>query len=241
MKTKSTGVLLFTTICTLGRADVESDLKAEQEFMWEHGGYEAEEIWYEFGCDEIYEEPRQPLNESDWMVLRGVYRGIVGPIDSTIGISYVNPFIKKVKVVHIDGKGRGVIAQEPILKGEHVWTGKLYSASFDDEDDFQKFLASIRVDIACDVLHWMYVEKSEDEYYISVDLDDGSFVNNAGPSFGVEPNIADLLDDKSTNLMVAIKDIAVGEELLCDYSDFDQIEGWDYFGLSETHFELGEL
>eukprot|EP00592_Proboscia_alata_P027299 CAMPEP_0194443014 /NCGR_PEP_ID=MMETSP0176-20130528/126461_1 /TAXON_ID=216777 /ORGANISM="Proboscia alata, Strain PI-D3" /LENGTH=232 /DNA_ID=CAMNT_0039269197 /DNA_START=95 /DNA_END=790 /DNA_ORIENTATION=+ len=232
MKTKSTSVLLFTTICTLCRADVESDLKAEQEEIWEHGGYTVDEIWDEFDCDEIYEEPRQPLNEFDWIALRGVYRGIVGPIHSTIGISHVNPFSKKVKVVHIDGKGRGVIAQEPILKGEHVWTGKLYTATFDDEDDFQKFLASIRVDIACDVIHWMYIENFEDEYYISVDLDDGSFINNAGPSWGVEPNIVDSpadnssIRDNSSNLMFAIKDIAVGEELLCDYSDFDQKEGW---------------
>lgn len=233
MRTKYTSGLLFITIGTLCRADIRSDLKVEQEKIWEDGGYTVLEIWDEFDCDKIYEDPRQPLNESDWMFLRGVYRGIVGPMDSTIEMSHKNPFSKKVKVAHINGKGRGVIVQEPILKGEHVWTGNLYSAEFYDGDHFQKFVASIRVDIACDVIHWMYIEKDKGEYIIYVDLDDGSFINNAGPSWGLEPNIA-YTSENGEFPMIAIKDIAVGEELLCDYDKFDQQEGWD-------HFELGEL
>ena len=63
-------------------------------------------------------------------------------------------------------------------------------------------------DLQCDILLWSYVEKGEG--YVSLALDDGSFVNH-----GETSDVINLDKDCS-----AIRDIEIGEELLENYTEF---------------------
>mmetsp|Transcript_21057 Transcript_21057/g.21369 ORF Transcript_21057/g.21369 Transcript_21057/m.21369 type:complete len:232 (-) Transcript_21057:145-840(-) len=204
----------------------------KHEFIWDDD-WDIDEIWDDLNCEDIFMESRPLHNESAWMFLRGAYLGAVGPKLSTIKISHGNSFTKNVMIDYVKDKGRGVIAQEHILEGEHVWSARDHTASFGDGFLFRKFLAAISIDVICDVIQWSYIETINGTFVLSVDLDDGSFMNSGGPSWGSEEtNIGyDLARDSSRMGLFALKDIAVGEELLCDYDHFDKDEAWDHFGL----------
>ena len=84
---------------------------------------------------------------------------------------------------------------------------------------------------------WLYVQEmggwSEKDFLISVDLDDGSYCNAAygGPS---NTRVAEDTgcDSKECRFhFFATEDIAVGEEIVCNYSSFSDGSGWARFSI----------
>jgi len=209
-----------------------------------HGDTEA--FWDELDCDDVFAEQRPIHNQSTWMLLRGAYIASVGPQYSTIDDFHLhkNGFQVKTKVVQIPAKGRGVVALEDIPQGTLVWRST-QTARFPSVVEYRRFLLSLPDDLACDVMIWAYVEKydfeeGEDEDdddeeeeeeeeeesvarrpVISVDLDEGSFMNTINtPS---DKNIDN--HNYRTNRLVKAE-----EELVLDYGDFEDESNWDVVG-----------
>jgi len=136
-----------------------------------------------FQCDVVFATTRPLHNESTWMLLRGAYQGVAGPMKSTIGrsvdsgivsnsdnknyrtsMSYESGFRIPYYTGQVpNGVGRGVFAALPIDKGTHIWTASTNSARFHSGQDFRQFLISIPTDLACDVLIWSYVQYVYDD------------------------------------------------------------------------------
>jgi hypothetical protein len=125
-------------------------------------------------------------------------------------------------VVKDDGyRGRSVYADEYIKKGTKIWNA-LHLVYFKTPKQLKSFLFSLSTrlitdnnvnvnlvhDLQCDILLWSYVEKGEG--YVSLALDDGSFVNHG-------ETIDDINLDKDC---YALRDIQIGEELLENYTEF---------------------
>mmetsp|Transcript_18066 Transcript_18066/g.26497 ORF Transcript_18066/g.26497 Transcript_18066/m.26497 type:complete len:249 (-) Transcript_18066:131-877(-) len=197
------------------------------------------EMWELFGCDEIFASARPVHNQSTWMLMRGVYHGVVGPNASSISpLSYESGFPPPIEAKQAGPKGRGVFAAGTVKKGDMVWTAKRNRAKWGDGPSYRKFLISIPTDLACDVLQWAYVQSFSDEendyesdLLICADLDEGSFMNSA--SYDEEPNVGctPSPEEKCKDNMYALRDIEVGEELLCNYGDFAVPHGWQSFDL----------
>lgn len=207
----------------------------------------VDELWFFFGCDEIFEEPRPIHSLYDWMGMRDAYQAAVGLKRSSLVVSSGHGFNVDVEASQADDKGRGVFAVSPIKKGELVWSTKM-TARFDKGSDYRHFLASIRDDLACDVLQWAYVQSLEFEAsettkaFVSVDLDEGSFINSynlsdddeeddVGSNIGCDPEAAKSHAGGCKQNYFALRDIEADEELLLDYGDFAISEGWQWFGL----------
>eukprot|EP00568_Trieres_chinensis_P012881 CAMPEP_0183296544 /NCGR_PEP_ID=MMETSP0160_2-20130417/4046_1 /TAXON_ID=2839 ORGANISM="Odontella Sinensis, Strain Grunow 1884" /NCGR_SAMPLE_ID=MMETSP0160_2 /ASSEMBLY_ACC=CAM_ASM_000250 /LENGTH=230 /DNA_ID=CAMNT_0025458163 /DNA_START=71 /DNA_END=763 /DNA_ORIENTATION=+ len=158
--------------------------------------------------------PRPIWDQSTWVLLRETYRDIVGLELSSIPNHHDSGFFIPYEVHLTDGKGRGVFATEKITKGQKVWTER-HTAQFheDQEEEFRSFLAAIPYELACDILQWAYVQKKDGSYAASVDLDDCSYLNHARDG----NNVVETWD-----ATVAGRDIEVGEELLTDYTSFDE-------------------
>jgi hypothetical protein len=134
-------------------------------------------------------------------------------------------------IVKDDGyRGRSVYANQFIQQGTKIWNS-IHLVSFQTPKQFKSFLfhldsrsskSNVRGglnkknvlnvlnvhDLQCDILLWSYVEKGEG--YVSLALDDGSFVNH-----GETSEVINLDKDCS-----AIRDIEIGEELLENYTEF---------------------
>ena len=136
-------------------------------------------------------------------------------------------------IVKDDGyRGRSVYANQFIQQGTKIWNS-IHLVSFQTPKQFNSFLFNLDStsksrsnvrrglnqknnvhdninvhDLQCDILLWSYVEKGEG--YVSLALDDGSFVNH-----GETSDVINLDKDCS-----AIRDIEIGEELLENYTEF---------------------
>lgn len=111
---------------------------------------------------------------------------------------------RKVRVVAVPGKGRGVVATEPIAKGELIEICPVIDLS----DKEKKW-----VDTESDVLSGHALYKPEDGGQVLM-LGYGSLYNHSR-----QPN-AELDYDPAGVKFVALVDIAVDEEIVYDY-DFD--------------------
>jgi hypothetical protein len=114
-------------------------------------GYTNDDLWtYYLDCDSL-EGDRPVHNESIWMLLRGVYQGIVGPARSSIlqPLSTNNGFAVDFLVKQSEGKGRGVFAAQDIAKGQLVYSAAPQMAKFHHGFHYRKFLQAIPRDLAC--------------------------------------------------------------------------------------------
>jgi hypothetical protein len=155
-------------------------------------------------------------------------------------------FVRNVTVRHSPGRGRGVFALEPISAGKIVWKARETTARFYSGDDFRRFLAAVPEEFMCDVLDFAYVQDIGQARYtpsatpvdrasvhetrvlaISVDLEDGAFVN---ANWYEDENVR-FVKDSGHGHFVATRDIEPGEEILCAYEEFAYYDGWDIFGL----------
>ena len=103
-------------------------------------------------------------------------------------------------------EGLGVFAAEPIAKGELVWR---FDRRFDQlisKADLAAAPAHVR-----EFLERYTYEFHDDSDFVVLDADEGRYMNHADA-----PNV-DLTDPE---IGVAVRDIAAGEELTCDYACF---------------------
>ena len=188
-----------------------------------------DELYDLFDCGSFYNTERPINSDEEWSHAIDQYRAVVGE-DTSIE-SCGNGFNVSYEVQQFDGKGRGVVALEDIKMGQIVYQMK-NTAVFGDGESYRQFLFRLDKGFACDVfVHWAYVYEEEDgEVYIGVDLDPGSYMNDADHPLEVkERNV-----DCSTGMGHATRDISAGEELICSYSDFHEDYGWEEFGLGDT-------
>ena len=106
-----------------------------------------------------------------------------------------------------------------------------------DAPAYQKFLQYVPLDLACDIIHWEYVQDtgrlSEEDIRISVDLDGVYYCNGAywGPSnMWVAAETG--RDAKDCRLhFFASGDVTVGEEIIHNYGACAIRSGLAEFGL----------
>ena len=218
----------------------------------------TDDFWQFLKCDAIFATTRPLHNESTWMLLRGAYQGIVGPLQSSIvlsesnGVSYESGFQVPYYTGFVPGGvGRGVFAGQPIPQNTWVWTASKNSARFHSGADFRQFLLSIPTHLACDVLIWsycQYIDDDQTELAIQCDLEDGSFVNTGDDTYGEDHDMYDgelgranigcreehydLHEGSYMQNLYALRDIEAGEQILVDYQEFSVAEGWEEFGLA---------
>lgn len=232
----------------------------------ELGDYD--DFWEELDCDEVLADGKErPIHEQwTWMLLRGVYQGIVGPNYSTIDADRIleNGFQVPVTVQQIPGKGRGIVALEDIPEGTLVWKGR-HTARFPSPVEFRRFLATLPNDLACDVMIWAYVEDhddyedtttTEDHDYDETTITDDNHHASIPPLFflgtrsvitvdldeGALINTRDTTTEKNIDNLSYTSNrlIKAGEELIVDYSDFEKSGSWAAvgFGSEEEDDEL---
>ena len=227
--------------------DQEEDEK-EEELKWWHG-LKLHDFRLKFQCHKI--DRLAVHSASAWRTMRKAYVDVVGPEMSSIVMpvssSMRSGFSKgiSIKAKHVPQKGRGIITKKFIPKGTLVYSSTVQTAKFYRGNHFREFLASIRPQLACDVLQWAYVEdfspphkkdgnaqqQQRRQLAICVDLDEGSFCNDGGPSgnLGCNAELSQIADCKSNYF--ALRDIQAGEELECVYKQFVILSGWEHFGL----------
>jgi hypothetical protein len=116
---------------------------------------------------------------------------------------------KKIKIVDIQGKGRGVVATEDIIKGEIIETCPIIFISDREVEMIEK---------NPDVLKYYYLwQYSINKHCIMLGY--GSIYNHSkeNPNADVDYNTK---DPESYLVFEAIKDIKAGEEITMDY-EFD--------------------
>lgn len=212
------------------KEDDESDAKFYSKMMDETST--LSDMWRLLDCDKEHAGTLPIHNESTWSILRGSYIGSVGYENSSLRYDrlYGNGFVgtDAIEVKHHPLKGRAVYAKKSYKKGDEVYRDT-YSACFEEGPLYRKFLASIPPYLACDVFEWAYSGQS---YGACVDLDEGSFINHASNSDSKNRDWE--LGNERPNLLgghIASRDIQVGEELLTDYSEFAELDGWEELGL----------
>ncbi|GMH50808.1 hypothetical protein TrVE_jg139, partial [Triparma verrucosa] len=184
------------------------------------------------GCNEYKEAGNMPLHTSAvWKYLRDVYELIVGEA-STIDPDNDGSMsgTKDVEMKVSPGKGRGLFAKRDFLKGDEVFT-TIYGGFYDSQAyrDYLRYLSiSGNNDLACDVLQWAYVMKTQlpeqiEKTYlksglvVGFDINPGSIVNNDNKN----PNVGALNGNVARDVHIALRDIRKGEELLASYSAFE--------------------
>ena len=189
-----------------------------KDFDWKiHGS--TSDLWYNLGCEEIFQSPRPLHSQSDWVNARNIYKSIVedestlpndndgddNDNDNDAGNSH-SGFEVKVVAKQSPGKGRGIYAVEDIKEGDLIYSSK-QTARFSSGAHYREFLLALEPHFACDVLQWAFVTelganvddkvngnvngKEELQLKISVDLDEGCFCNNGWGPTGEEegPNL----------------------------------------------------
>eukprot|EP00527_Entomoneis_sp_CCMP2396_P007610 CAMPEP_0198137426 /NCGR_PEP_ID=MMETSP1443-20131203/905_1 /TAXON_ID=186043 /ORGANISM="Entomoneis sp., Strain CCMP2396" /LENGTH=266 /DNA_ID=CAMNT_0043798835 /DNA_START=86 /DNA_END=886 /DNA_ORIENTATION=- len=191
------------------------------------GSLSLDDIYDHLGCEDIWESTRPLYNETTWGLLRETYQR-----QHVWEILNVN-FVPRYYAAQTRDKGRGVFASRDIKKGEIVCSGSSNYAVFHSGSSYRKFVFALPADSACDAMEWSWVESQWEngEAAIFICLDEASLVNSGSRK---EPhNIGCPLANTSECQFndYALRDIASGEEILCDYSSFANPEGWKQFGL----------
>jgi hypothetical protein len=115
-----------------------------------------------------------------------------------------------VKESTIPGAGLGLFADEFIKKGTVTWR---FCPNFDQilhEEDLLRLSIPARYQF----LKYCYKSKEDDHYVLCGD--DERFINHSD-----NPNIVDELIPEKEPFSIAERDINPGEELFCNYFDFD--------------------
>lgn len=125
----------------------------------------------------------------------------------------------KTKIGPSGTHGIGLFANQVIPKGTKTWE---YTNWFDisySEDQLLKMSESAREQ----VLWYAYFDKQDKKYILC--SDDQRFINHSK-----DPKKINI--ESTPNFDIALKDIQVGEELLCDYNKFDDTY-FDRIGLDQ--------
>mmetsp|Transcript_20460 Transcript_20460/g.33907 ORF Transcript_20460/g.33907 Transcript_20460/m.33907 type:complete len:296 (+) Transcript_20460:70-957(+) len=214
------------------------------------------EMRYEyFDCGPREDTVRPLLNESERMLMRGLYHGIVGPDRSTIGgfPSFGNGFNVAITDLQHESHGRSIWAQEDVIKGTLVWTSEGQTACFPEGHLWRQFILSLPRYLVCDGMAFSYMavkflehqEYNEDrslltrekkeKVMVCTDTDEGAFLNDGGyddhdANVGCPPGSSKKECHYGLK-MYALRDIKKGEEILCSYDSFWVPKGWEAMGL----------
>jgi hypothetical protein len=213
------------------------------------------EMRYEyFDCGPREKTVRELLNESERMLMRGLYHGIVGPGLSTVGgfPSFVSGF--NVDVIDRQHKehGRSVWAQQDVEKGTLVWDSNGQTTCFPEGYQFRQFILSLPRYLVCDGLAFSYMAvkfvetqemdeygtmktKREEKVMVCTDTDAGAFMNSGeydghGANVGCPKGLSKKECEYGLK-MYALRNIEKGEEFLCNYNSFWVPKGWKSVGL----------
>ena len=148
-------------------------------------------------------------------------------------------------------KGRGIFAKEGIRKGQLVVDLDNGSCGyFKDGNDWREFVVSLPREVACNVIEWSWVQDmprkddgeegdnditdERDGLSIFLAFDESNLINSAEWEHE-EPNVACGSPGRGPcrYKFYATRDIRAGEELLINYSEFEDVDqtGWDDIGL----------
>jgi SET domain-containing protein len=123
--------------------------------------------------------------------------------------------------------GMGLFAVEPVAKGTPVWR---FEPRFDHDFSPEQF-AELPM-LAREHTRWFcFVSKVDGHVILSGDH--ACFINHS-PT----PNTGAPADAKTSPTTVALRDIAAGEEILCDYWSYDADTAWK-LGLVPATAPLG--
>ena len=106
--------------------------------------------------------------------------------------------------------GLGTFADETIARGSTIWAfdpGFDVEYSIDDLEDLPGFVRQR-------MMHFSYISKETGKGILCAD--DARFMNHSD-----RPNTEAGMDDRGYEVTVASRDIAAGEEITCDYYEFD--------------------
>ena len=111
--------------------------------------------------------------------------------------------------------GLGLFAAEPTPKGTPIWR---FAREFDL--DFLPTKIALLPAPAREHLRWFGFVRTEDGHVV-ISGDHSCFMNHC-----MRPNTGAASDAEAPIITVALRDIAVGEELTCDYASFDADAHW---------------
>ena len=194
----------------------------------------ALDMWFNLKCDEVFGRgPRPVPTGAQFAESIRLYNSIVTDeslqLDASAEAIYVG-----LEVRQAEGKGRGLFATSRIERGTRWRDSYTKTAIFYDPDHYRRFILGLEVGMACDALQWAYTEEDDDERpRVAVDLDEATMCNDGGNEEGNVGCDADdpAMDCKRYNY--ALRDIEVGEEILCIYSQFADSGLWKEMGLED--------
>lgn len=161
-------------------------------------------------------------DEAVFETLRGAYETIAGS-RSTI-TSRDKSFLVPVEIRLSDGKGRGVFTKQDLKKGQPVYDFRGKLGKFSKRSDWRKYVELVYQRdkrLVCDALHWSYAieDPGDSDYLINLAEFDEAALTNTDPF----PNIGCDEDIHTKEFCFengyALRDIAAGEELLCNYDE----------------------
>lgn len=126
------------------------------------------------------------------------------------GIRTAAMLLVAVRVDHSPIHGLGLFAASPIPAGRPVWR---FEPGFDQVFDAAR-LAALPEPARRHLQHYGYLDASTGRWILNGDL--GIFMNHAS-----QPTTGALGETEAAAMTVALRDIAEGEELTCDYRAFD--------------------
>lgn len=174
------------------------------------------------GCKALWSDGASSIWDlATFKMLQDTYRTVVPRDKWSIFTSPTSGLMVPFEIRQTPGKGRGIYATAHIPKGTEI-CNPVQHAVFPGEASFRHFLSSLTWELACDILQWAYVEEAQDhEYMVVVELDPCSLMNHA-PGDGA--NTGPVTAGSDMEFQVALRDIGPGEELVEDYSAFDNVE-----------------
>lgn len=185
------------------------------------------DLWWNLGCGELFEKARPVPTREQFDTSIALYNEIQTDEALRIDPSDKGIFVD-VEIKQAGEKGRGVFAVEDIPKGE-VWRSSYdYTAVFYDGEQYRKFILGLDTGFACDVLQWAYTEYDSEtkDPFVAVDLDEATMCND-GNKEGHNVGCDEEDEAMDCNLYdYAIRDIKAGEEILCYYGEFSELQGW---------------
>ena len=210
----------------------EDDGSANNVFDWHTAG--INDMWSNLKCDEVFARgPRPVPRAAQFAETIRLYNSIVTDESLRLDASAEGIHVG-LEVRQADEKGRGIFATSRIDRGTRWRDSYTKTAIFYDPDHYRKFILGLEVDMACDVLQWAYGERDDDDRpRMVVDLDEAAMCNDGGWE-AEGGNVGCDEDDPAMDCeryMYAIRDIELGEEILCEYSQFSHPSSWKDMGL----------
>ena len=200
------------------------------------------DFWYKhFQCEPLYRKRRAIPDQWIWMMLRGIYHGMMQPTHASAVRPLVNESSLQIPfdVDYSKGRGRGIFAREDIPKGTLIFTAKTGGhVHFTSGNDFRRYLYAVPRQWACEVLQCSAVEyqgtkeNPESNPVITVDLDYSCFVNDANHLDEVNVGCIVSPSEDCIDNDYASRDIKAGEEIITNYGEYALgEEGWNWFTL----------